>query len=146
MGNTLTKNGKKIGRPTKLTPKLQERICEFIRGGNYITTSCEACGISTVIYNDWKKRGERGEEPFLSFLNAIKKAEVDCETRLLAIVDKAAEKNWPAAMTIMERRNPEKWGRRTRQEIVGRGGGPVEFKVVYDDDETAPRDPETAEK
>jgi coproporphyrinogen III oxidase len=137
-----TKNGKRIGRPTKLTAKLTDRICEFIRGGNYISTACAACGISTVTFNDWKARGEKEEEPYSTFLAALKKAEVDCETRLLAIVDKAAEKNWPAAMTLLERRDPDKWGRRTRQEITGKGGGPVEFRVIYDDPPPSPSTPE----
>jgi transposase len=36
---------------------------------------------------------------------------------------------WQAAAWILERRHPDRWGRRERVELTGRDGGPVESRV-----------------
>ncbi len=102
-----------MGRPSKLTPELRERICEYIRAGNYLSTACEACGISRQTYLNWMERGEkaRGGE-FLDFFDAVKKAEKEAEIRNVAIINKAAGKNWQAAAWWLERRHPEKYGKK----------------------------------
>ncbi|GAI79278.1 unnamed protein product [marine sediment metagenome] len=62
-----------IGKNTKLTPELQEKIIKYIRGGNYVETACNAVGVHKTNFYIWLKRGKAGEEPFLYFLYTIKK-------------------------------------------------------------------------
>jgi hypothetical protein len=165
---TKSKNGKRIGRPTKLTPALQKQICGFIEKGNYISTACAACGIDERTYQRWVEWGKKGTEPYATFVVSIKKAEVIAETARVERIQEAgiggklikvttrtlrngtevkeefySQPQWPADMTILERRHPERWGR--RQEITGKGGGPVVFKVVTDDDPPTPKPPENGE-
>jgi len=111
---TTTAVGKRIGRPTKLTPELQERICKYIADGNYITTSCQACGISFQVYRDWLARAETGEKLYVDFADATKKAEAECQAKLAKYVTDAAPKSWQAAMTMLERRWPEQYARMDR--------------------------------
>ena len=33
-------------RPTKCTPELTEKICEYLASGCYVCTACQAVGIS----------------------------------------------------------------------------------------------------
>jgi len=113
-------SNKKTGRKTKLTPELIERICEFIVKGNYISTACKTVGISESTYYGWLKRAEEGDTGiFVQFAKAAKQAEAQAEAELLAIVREAAttDKNWLAAMTFLERRYPERWGRKDRHQV-----------------------------
>ena len=119
--------GRPKGSGIKLTPELQARVVLLIRAGNYVVTACGASGISDASYWAWKVRGESGEEPYASFLDAVKRAEEEAESALVATVRRAGESQWQAAMTLLERRHPDRWGRRERQQIEhsGPGGGPI---------------------
>jgi len=112
---------KKSGRPSKLTPKLQETICEFVAAGNYMSTACEAAGISRWTYLNWLHRAEEeatnGGGVYFNFLNAVKKAEADAEAERVARIRKAGETNWLADMTHLERRHPDRWGKRERHQL-----------------------------
>jgi hypothetical protein len=50
------------GRPTKLTPSLQHRICDRLRKGNYIETAAADAGIHKDTLYAWLKRGARERE------------------------------------------------------------------------------------
>ena len=110
----------KSGRKTKLTPELIKRICDCVSKGNYISTACKTVGIGESTYYDWLKRAEEGDTGiFGEFAKAAKQAEAQAEAELLATVREAAttDKNWLAAMTLLERRHPERWGRKDRSLI-----------------------------
>ncbi|KKM67802.1 hypothetical protein LCGC14_1467370, partial [marine sediment metagenome] len=101
------------GAPTKLTNELAEKICGYIAQGNYASVACHAVGISPDTMMLWKRNAEQGVEPYLSFLLALKDAEAQAEVRLVGLVGEIAtsEKQWAAAMTLLERRHPQRWGR-----------------------------------
>lgn len=106
-----------MGRPTKLTPELQTKICKYMRDGNYLTTACQAVGIDTVTFNSWLHRGEEeqknGGGMYYDFLIAIKNAEAEAEDELVKVIREAGvvKKEWLPAMTMLERRHRERWGR-----------------------------------
>jgi len=112
------------GRPTKLTPKLQSKFVDLIAKGHYISTACQACGIARETFYTWLERAEQeaknGGGIYADFHDAVKKAEAEAEEALLAVVREKAidKKDWLPAMTILERRHPEKWGRRDRSTIT----------------------------
>lgn len=108
---------KKHGRRTKLTPEMQANIVKLIKAGNYVETACNAVGISDVTYYNWLNRGDDGEEPYLSFFKAIKKAEAMGETISIGIITKASLENWQAAAWRLERRNFQKWGRKAQVDV-----------------------------
>lgn len=90
-------------------------LLEAVSRGNYIETSCKAAGISKNTVYQWLKRGDAGEEPFKAFRDALEKAEAKAELEVLETVraaGKAGPQYWPASMTLLERRHPEKWGKR----------------------------------
>lgn len=116
----------KGGRPTKLTPELQEEICKIIRAGNYIETAAAYVGISKNTIYDWMRRGAREKErlkknprakmkkseaPFVEFSDSIEKALAYAEVRDVAIIGKAAETQWQAAAWRLERKFRDRWGR-----------------------------------
>jgi transposase len=122
---------KRTGRPSKLSPEVQEEICASVRAGNYIEPSAMRAGVDkTTLYNWLKKAGKelervaRGQakgrnvrvtarmEPYVEFLYAVKKAEALAEARDVAIISKAAAKQWQAAAWRLERKHYDRWGRR----------------------------------
>jgi transposase len=115
------------GRPTKLTPALQERLVKVIEAGNYIETAAAYAGLSKESLYGWMRRGRRErdrlekdgrlrprqeEKPYLEFLDAIEKALASSEVADLQRIDAAADQQWQAAAWRLERRMPAKWGRR----------------------------------
>ena len=141
------------GRPTKLNPELQEEICSAIRAGNYIEPSAARAGVSKHVLYDWLKKAgveldrvRRGQakglnckvsakaQPFVDFLDAIKKAEAEAEARDVAIIAKAALKQWQAAAWRLERKHYTRWGRKQAIEYKEekRGGKKVQKVKIGD--------------
>ena len=119
-----------IGRPSKLTPAVQEAIVEGVRLGMSLSSAAERVGVAAATANDWMRRGEgrhRQKPPtpsFVAFAAAVKRAEAELEATMLERVHAAAlsgqPQTWQAAMTLLERRFPDRYGRfdRTRHEHV----------------------------
>lgn len=133
----------KGGRPTKLTPKLQKEIMTVIRSGNYIETACAYVGINKDTYYEWMKRGAReidrvennpkarvrkDEKKYVDFSKEMTKALAHAEIRDVAIIAKAGETNWQASAWRLERKFPQKWGRKENYSIEhsGKDGNPIE--------------------
>jgi len=146
----------KRGRPAKLTPEIQEEICRVIRAGNYIETAAVYAGIEKKTLYNWMKRGReelerlknnpkarmrKSEAPYVEFLHAVKKALAEAEVRDVAIIGKAAQECWQAAAWRLERRFPERWGRRldVKQEVQG------QVKIEHDIVRKIVEDPEASE-
>src|SRR5690606_15558717 len=108
---------------------VQQKICEAIAAGNYQCVAAAYVGIAPETLTRWLARGEK--EPngvYGQFCQAIKDAEARAEVHLVALIRNAATENWTAAMTLLERRHPERWGRRDRTEHTGEGGGPIKHE------------------
>lgn len=120
------------GRPTKLTPQVQARIVQAIVGGNDITVAAAYAGIHRDTFYYWLERGRAAKRGIYSdFSDAIEKAQADAETRNVALIAKAAQDGtWTAAAWWLERKYPERWGRKERHEITGKDGGAVTVKVL----------------
>ena len=141
-----TENGKRIGRPTKLTPHVQEEFVKALLAGCYIETAAAFVGIHKDSYHEWLHRGatekarvnggENGkkvrlrEKPYVDFSDAISHALAESEVRDVALLTKAGLNDWRAIVAKLERRYPERWGLKGRLEVTGAGGGPVEVTLA----------------
>lgn len=107
------------GRPTKLTPELQAKICDALRTGNYLETAAAFAGIDKTTLFDWLRRGARSTSGiYHDFSRAVEKALADSEARDVALVSKAAAEGiWQAAAWRLERKFPERWGRRDHHRV-----------------------------
>jgi len=131
-------------------PELIEKLVQALKIGNHIHVACDFAGISPHTVSHWLRRGAREqmraddekikmqwnrpryrrvEVPYVKFSREIQQALAFAEVRLATSVSKAAEENWIAAMTMLERRYPERWSRMQRSEISGAGGGPVRIDL-----------------
>jgi hypothetical protein len=117
------------GRPSKLTPELQERICQLLKAGNTFRTACEVAGIGYTTGKEWRQRGDdqhpsrEGDDDFAAFAAAIRKAEEEAVVRNVALIQKAAANGtWTAAAWWLERKFPAEWAKVDRHEHTGPGG------------------------
>ncbi len=123
-------SGSRGGRGTKLTPLVQQQILSALTAGNYAKIAAGYAGVGESTYYEWKERGEQDKAagrrtPFAEFAESVKKAENDAEVRAVSLIHQAMPGDWQAAMTYLERKFPERWGRRARVEVTGAGGGPI---------------------
>ena len=101
-----------MARPSKLTPETRDIIIEGIRLGLRYDDAALAAGVSYQTIRNWVKKGEENKSgKYVEFLDALKVAEGEGEKMLVALIQKAARKQWQAAAWILERRHREKWGR-----------------------------------
>jgi len=124
-----------MARPTKLTPDVQERICQAIQLGATYELAAQYGGVHYQTFLDWMEKGRAdvAKQPYLAFYEAIKLCEGKAVAGWLAKIEKAAsEGSWQAAAWKLERRYPKEYGR-TVQEHQGQGkDGAVEAEVKLD--------------
>lgn len=104
------------GRPSEIQDASSiQTFLEAVQDGNYLETACDLAGISQRAVQNWVKRGEDGEEPFKSFMRALKRASAKAEAEEMGKVRTAGKdpRFWAASMTYLERRHPDRWARRS---------------------------------
>lgn len=104
-----------VGHPSTLSdPDKVQQLLAAISDGNYRETACKLAGIPKATFYNWLKLAENGNEAAQQFSDALEKAEAYAESSLVANVKKASElpQFWAAGMTLLERKMPDKWGRR----------------------------------
>lgn len=122
-----------------LTPELQKAFVAIVARGHYNQTACDASGITTETYRNWMARGEAGEAPYLGFFEAVKKARSAAEVSALSVIERAASGGqWQAAAWWMERRYPDKWGKRPPREKPEKAKGVEDFHLDLSPEEETP--------
>lgn len=118
-----------MGRPSKLTPKVQQKLVDAIKSGNYYDAACSYAGIDYSTFRRWMEKGEQQRKgKFRDFCEAIKKAEAEAEIRIVALWQKQIPENWQAARDFLERRYPERWGRKDKVQAELQHSGQVTTK------------------
>lgn len=113
-----------MARPTKLTPEIQRTICAALQAGNYVEAACGLAGISDTTFYRWMERGDRESRgQFREFRDSVSRAIAASEAGLVAVVYREAKGNWRAALALLSRRWPERWG--NKQEIRTPDGQPL---------------------
>ena len=108
----------------KLNDSMIEALSTVIAKGNYYITACKLCEISEPTFYGWINQAElddangltEEESIYIRLVKSLKKAEAQAEASFLAVVEDSAQvkKEWLPAMTFLERRHPERWGRKDR--------------------------------
>jgi hypothetical protein len=103
------------GRPTKLTPALQARVCKLIRAGNFRTVAAAGAGVPMRTFSAWLAKGKSLKSGvYREFRLALIEAEKLAEIDLVAIIFRAAKKDARHACWWLERKYPARWGRKDR--------------------------------
>jgi len=116
-----------VGRPTKYTPEMVDKICFNLEKGLPYTTTCALSGIAFDTFNTWRNI-------YPEFLERIKESESVAEARLVERIQVAGEDQWQANAWMLERRHPDHWGKveRIKQEVSGPDGAPIKQEVTLD--------------
>jgi transposase len=104
-----------MARPSKCTEAVAKKILAAIRAGNFREVAAEFAGIDPGTLMRWMKR--KGE-PYRSFRVALLEAERASEVLLVKRQMRFAEKDVKANQFLLERKFPERWGRRDRLDMT----------------------------
>lgn len=128
------------GRPSVITDLFRvQKLLRLVAAGNYIETACAAAGFPKSTLHNWKRAATDGDLAAIAFVNALEKAEAIAEAEANGNVREAGKlpQFWAAAMTHLERRHPDRWGRRTDSNDtpkvivqIGAGSGDVKVGVL----------------
>lgn len=117
--------------PRKYNADIHARIVDAIRKGNYTKTATSLAGIGVDTYYDWLGMGRDQPEKYPEYVKLAADVELalaESEAELLEVVRRTAiseaPNTWQAAMTILERRHPNKFGRRDTTVVEG-GENPI---------------------
>jgi hypothetical protein len=111
----------KLGRPTKLTKELIDRICTNIKNRNYIDVSCAYENISKDTYFRWLKEGQISTDPddlCRIFSDSIRAAEAGSIMDMNARLRKHEDGSWRPLAWRLERRFNTKYGNKQEIEIT----------------------------
>jgi|LakMenEpi03Aug12_release.lakeMendotaPanAssembly.Ray.scaffolds.fasta_scaffold360217_2 transposase len=128
-----------MGRPLKLTPTLQDKICNAIAAGSYSEIAARYAGVSSTTFYKWMALGDgdNAESPYREFREAVENARATSEVRNIGLIQQAANNGtWQAAAWYLERTSPARWGRRSALEVSGTEGGAIRIDVSIDELET----------
>lgn len=107
-----------MGRPSKLTPELQERIVAHVAEGNYAETAAACEGVNRATFYRWMEQGARDESgPFRDFRDAVTRARAQAEQDALKIVRDGmthADRGPERAQWFLERTASDRFGRRDK--------------------------------
>jgi hypothetical protein len=123
---------------SKLTPAVHKTLVKAAREGLPKNRTCHLVGIDTSTLWHWIDRGEQGIEPYAALVRDLERAETEFEQEMVSLVAEAARadpRNWTAAMTILERKHPERYGRRDVHVVEGNPERPIITHQVLHDPE-----------
>jgi transposase len=117
------------GRKTILTKELIHKFERLLSAGNYVVTTCGTLGVSQSAYYDWLKKGETAKNGlYAEFENAVKRAEHIAEAKWMYEISQ--DNAWQSKAWLMERRYPERWGRKDNLALAHSGDLKVSFIPV----------------
>ena len=97
---------KKKGRPSKFTKDRKERIVQAIQAGCTYEMAADYAGITRSTLWNWLKKGEDPKQKsYCTFLDQVKKAEVEGAMVHLGTIAQASQKDWKASAWMLERRH-----------------------------------------
>lgn len=141
-----------MGRPSRLTPEVQERVLTALRLGAPLAAAAGAAGISDRTLRRWMAEGRAaaesppsGREPAAlrrkrGFFEEVSRAQDEAHVRYAAMLAKAAKDgDFRAVSFALERRWPEHWGRRERLEHHATEAPPFDLEAIASDPEALDR-------
>ena len=106
----------------KYNQAIIDELCKYIKQGMTQKDAAILADINELTFYRWKKK-------YVSFASALKKAEMECKHRNIAIIQKAAITTWQAAAWFLERKYYEEFG----QKLQHRGDPDNPVSLVFTD-------------
>jgi hypothetical protein len=103
----------------KYGKEIVQKIVEQLQIGMKRDDVCAILGFNRDTFYDWMKKRP-------DFSDAVLKAELVCKQRNIVRIQNASKKSWTAAAWWLERKFPDEFAQRSRYELTGQNGGPVQ--------------------
>jgi len=114
------------GRKGKYNPEVVKLITDALSLGTTVADACEYANINPDTYYEWLKRHP-------DFSDAVKRAFAAATVSLVGRIRREADEGaWQAAAWLLERRLPDRYGRRVIQH-EGSADKPLRIEVVWAD-------------
>jgi len=120
----------RVGRPTKLSAEVQEKILADVRAGAFAYVAAQRAGIDKATFFRWMARGESGEQPFCDFRDSIRAAHYEARVVAEAEIYRTDKKFW---LQHAARDKPGEPGWTDRHEITGAEGQSLSPPTTVDD-------------
>ena len=117
---------------TILTKTMIEEISKRIKAGCYVKATVGSLGIEERTYYRWIERGQmalklkaigqkvkESEEIYCQLCQSIRTSENESEVLLTTMIFSQAQQDWKAALEILARKYPERWGRKDHLDFKG---------------------------
>ena len=102
-----------------LDESVWQRLNQAISVGAYIEDACVFAGISSRQFRRWRELAEQGVEPYASRWQEINKSESQAIVRNLFNIQNASNNGtWQASAWLLERKYPDKYGRKETVNIL----------------------------
>lgn len=102
--------------PLERDPDAVQLLLAALADGNYRQTACRLAGIAPQSLYNAIKRAEAGEAAAIALVEAVESAEARAEAEIVTSWRKAVQAGpqyWAAGATFLERKSPDRWGKRT---------------------------------
>jgi hypothetical protein len=126
------KGGRKWDNPTILANIIRHALAGCSRSDCF-----RLAGLHVDTGFDWLRQARQQPEKYpilVRWAALLDRAEAHFNKRMVSRVVEAADsgdpRNWPAAMTMLERRDPENWGKRDKTTVETKGQPLVQLNQV----------------
>jgi hypothetical protein len=96
------------GRPTKLTPEVEDDLVLLLGAGVPIPIAARAVNVSERSVERWMQ-GELRQRVAEARARGQAQTDAASEARLVVLISLAARDNWRAAAWLLSRRWPQRW-------------------------------------
>ena len=99
-------------------PEKVRRLIDLLMEGNYRDTAGAMAGITSRSLRSWMEKAEAGDARYQALAAVVTVAEAFAESTAVRKVRAAGHdpRFWAAEMTYLERRHPDRWGRRSESD------------------------------
>ena len=117
-----------LGRPSKLTPEIRQRIVQAISIGTHRQDAAEYAGIDAATLRRWMTRGlEETDGPYAEFRTAIVEAEARAKITAMGCITKAARAgDWKAASWWLQKKYPHQFSEQSQLFLISKAFEQIE--------------------
>ncbi len=111
------------GRPTLLTPEVEDGILRAIRAGASLIVAAGTQGVGENTVHEWMARGEGFDErpatePYANFAKRVRLAQHETHARVVGTITRAALTSWEAARAWLRMRYPEQYAETLKMSVT----------------------------
>lgn len=106
---------------TKFTPAIGDSICKLVSLGVSLEAAAESEGVCRRTVYNWRDAGRSGKRLYVKFADDLEAAFGKAEVAQTLNVIKAGSHDWRSSAWWLEKRRPDLYGHRSRDDVPAEG-------------------------